>query len=410
MFVEITPAIKSIIQSASKVLSLSAVTSIVNVLLLLGIADIVDRELYGRFVLISSLLGMAGFFQGGGLSDSLIQTVARGYHGLYRKSIFISFLGSFIGLWLLTAIYYFSGVLVKINSNRALVIALLLWPFICSMNKWPYFLMGEKKYVKSKIFILVRSALPKLLTIIIMLKTSSLVAFISVYYGVMLICDCFFTALTFHFDVKNETIEKGIMRYAFHASLYKIIEPVAVNADRFLLGAFLPIEQIAIYDVAVRLWKEWIVLMRQVVGMLTPYFSVIQVLTKKMMKKILAITIAYSFVIIPLVLIVIPLLIHIIFKNKYDQSIPLLQILLYSTPLTFLDLMFKMFVVSKKDIKSYRNLYTYPNIFKLVAVVTCVPYFKLPGAILSLVVTQAVRLFVTFVSVKKYLPVAGGTK
>jgi len=399
----LSPVMREIANHATKFFSLSILGYIITFIAGVVIARILSKEEFGQFALIGAYLGICGFFEGGGFSIALTQSVARGHHGLYRRSMLISFIGTIIGIALVGSIAWFTPLRDKIEGFTALYVAAAFWPFIIGLGKWAVFLDGKKKFATAKAWGVTKNVLSSIAVIVVVLLLGpSLIAIVICSYGVLLLWNLLCSYKVWRKEVENDSVEPGIMRYGFMTSLYRISFPIAGHIDKFIIVSCLGLKELAVYYIATRIWGEIRVFQRELTKLLIPYYANMSALNRGVRRKIWVSFLIYTLGITLFAFTILPPVINILFDGKYNESIFIAQILIISTPILMLDLLFRRFITSKKDISGFRNITIIPNIFRILLFAIFIPAFKINGAVFSIVLTHMVMLSVTMLTVKKF--------
>ncbi len=229
-----------------------AVSMLSGFFLSIAFANLFAKESFGTYKFIFSVVGILGAFSLTGLSTSVIQSVARGFHSSLQRGFRINLkwsLGIFLaGIGL--SIYYF------INDNAFLsfsfLIAGVFSPVITSANLHSSFLLGKKDFRRNSLFGMVRNTLPAIAMILALLLAPSLPIIISVYFLSATLVSLYLYQRTIKaypkIDIEGDP---ELASYSGHLSAMDVIGRVASLLDKILIFHYLGAAPLAIYAFAI---------------------------------------------------------------------------------------------------------------------------------------------------------------
>ncbi len=224
--------------------------SFFSFLLSISFARYVSKDTYGMYQFLISISSILGGLTLTGMNTSVTQAVARGFEGVFKKSITTQIKFGLISLTVgvLSSIYYF------INGNTVLSISIAIisitLPLINSLNTWSAYLSGKKEFRSYFIF----------WQIVNFTYYTGLIATIFIFPTVTALILIGFTLntlanfLTYILIVRkykpNNNHEEEALAYGKKLSLSNILPTLALHIDNIIIFHFLGPIQLAIYAFA----------------------------------------------------------------------------------------------------------------------------------------------------------------
>lgn len=221
-------------------------------------ARYLPKELYGDYRYIMSIMGTLGIFALPGMATIILQSVARGFEGTFRKGSLLIFFSSF-GISLISigiAVWFY------MQGNNVLaggvLIAALFVPFAEGLGNWRAYFDGRKEFQKKTGF----NIMSNLFYGILMGGTVAFIfAFnISLFLALILLVAAYFLGngipnvlghrSTMRMVSKTAPSEPGAIRYGFHLSFLDAPATIANYVDGILLYQLLGPASLAVYSFA----------------------------------------------------------------------------------------------------------------------------------------------------------------
>jgi O-antigen/teichoic acid export membrane protein len=153
-----------------------------GLVLVIGFANLVPKDVYGTYKLVLSLAGILAAFTLTGMGTAVTQAVARGADGVFWTAFWVELRWSALILLaaLGGAIYYFA------NGNRVIAISLLIVgacaPIIESTSLYGDFLNGKKDFRMGAFYGIIRALVPTAVMLITILITQDIILIVLAYY------------------------------------------------------------------------------------------------------------------------------------------------------------------------------------------------------------------------------------
>lgn len=328
------------------VLFRQGIASVGGLLLSVAFARLATQEVFGQYQFILSILSIASILSVPGLNTSIIQSVAKGCDGDYKKVVKTSFLWSLLGIPILLIVggYYY------IYQNHSLGIALMIssifFPFFYAPNTWDSFLQGKSRFDISAKYSSIQSLINTVATIgIIFFYRNNLIAIVTAY----LISFTFFNGYYYFKSlkyVKNEKSDKETIRYGWFLTRIGMLNLVSSNLDKIVVGIFLSQAQLAIYSVGILFSKQIQNVTKSALWIVAPKQIKQGCISKSNYLKIFFI----SSVIFIVFWFFSPLLITSLFSKRYEESILLTKISFLFYPVYAISMLYyNTFIFSKKE-------------------------------------------------------------
>jgi len=212
-------------------------------------ARLASKEVFGQYQLFLSILSIVSIFSIPGLNTAVMQAVARGKDGEYKKAVKTSFLGSFLGIpvLMIVGLYYtFNG---QTMIGHSLILGSIFFPFIYAPNTWDYFFQGKSRFDLSTKYFSWLTIYNTLSTVtIFLLFRNNLKTIVLGYVISYAFFNSFYFLKSLKF-IKNSEYDSETRKYGFYITKLKILELVAGNIDKILLATILSPSSLAVYSV-----------------------------------------------------------------------------------------------------------------------------------------------------------------
>ncbi|KKU52131.1 MAG: Polysaccharide biosynthesis protein [Parcubacteria group bacterium GW2011_GWA2_47_10b] len=242
-----------------------AVSVLVALVLSLLYARLIDREVYGEYRYILSVLGTLGIFAIPGVATAIVRSVARGYEGTFRRGGFLIFFCSFgitlVGLGV--AFWFYTQD--KYSLAVSLAIASLVVPLVEGLGNWRAYYEGKRLFREKTVLNIFSSIFYGAFMVAGILLLSSgrftffgnaVVVLVLSYLIGNAIPNILFFIRAMRSVPRASAVEPGSMRYGMHLSLLNAPATVANYLDALLLHAFIGPAALAVYSFAIALPEQ----------------------------------------------------------------------------------------------------------------------------------------------------------
>ncbi|TAL48880.1 hypothetical protein EPN83_02895 [Patescibacteria group bacterium] len=242
-------------------------------LLAIAFANLVSKENFGNYKYILSLASIIGAFSLTGLGNAVMQSVARNFEGILRKSFWMSLRWSLpaTAISLVGAFYYLA------NGNPVLGLSLvavgLLTPILNSASLYLSFLNGKRDFRRISLYGALKAGFTSVLIFAILILTDRVLPIVLAYFASHTAITLFLYWRTLKVHRPNDNFEQKSISYGKHLSLINILGIIGDKVDSVLLFHFLGGAPLAVYAFATAVPNQVIALFRNI-GLLTiPKFA-----------------------------------------------------------------------------------------------------------------------------------------
>jgi len=367
-----------------------------------------SKESFGEYHFILSCIGITAIFSLKGLNNSVMQAIARGFPGTYRKAVKVAFVASFVGSFILGVMacwYYFYG-----SSELAygFAVAALLSPFVHGLMQWKSIHMGKEKFdsyfLYSSLSLLI---MYPLIIVAVFFMPGTLLVPLTLVLIIPSILNLWFTILNYRKIQANAAIEDGNIAYGIKTTFYTSFYIVSMYIDRLLLFFFLSPVVLATYVVADRIADLFRNITQDLSVVLAPKFAKREHYTRKMDRYLKIFVMVYGAAIVIFAFTILPSLIMFLFGENYINSIPYAQALLCSVAIGNMATIKFRFIRSKIDATSFRDITVYTSLGRIVMSLVFIPWLGILGAVISVFLYRILFSLVVNAVIKKKYPLDG---
>lgn len=398
---------KKLIQNILYVSLLRGTQLLLSLLSTYFVIRALDKNTYGEYHFILSCIGLLTIFSLKDMNNSIMQSVARGFLGTYRKAIPISLISNTIGSLILAVMSVWHLYDNQVNLCYGFAIAAILFPFAHGLLQWNSIHIGNEKFSSyfkhnsASLFVMYFLVIIGVLfypgTLLIPLLFSLLIPSIQ---NVILTC------VNLRNIPKDALVEDGNIIYGIKSSLYAIIRIVASYSDKLLLFYFLSPSSLATFVAAERVADLFRSIASDLSAVLGPKFATHERYTYSLDRYIKIFVFIYGALIIIFAFTGLPILITLLFGANYIDSIPYAQALLCSVAIGNLATLQFKFIRSQIDIESCRSVLIYTSLGQFIASVTLIPTFGILGAVLSAFIYRILLSVIVQSVIKKNYPMS----
>lgn len=403
-------AVKSYIQKATDLVSgnshsvkgylnLSVLRAVQLLLGLLGthfLAHSLSITQYGEYQFILNVIGMLTVFTLTEAANTLIQSIARGHKGSFRKVLPYPFLFSLIGSFILLGFSLFYG-LYKIHHDMMIgfLMAAIFFPFMYGLTIWRGFRIGEQKFASYTFVEIFSLFLLQGGTIVLSLLFQQ--SYIEVVAWFLLVTAGTNIAMTYRVLKRtglDEPAEEGVVPHTIKASLYTSFPNASNYVDKLLLVYFLDATALALYIAAERIPELLRMPMVDIASTLAPRLAVKEKYTLKLDLFFKWACIAFGIGALLFSYAVMPWLILKIYGTQYADAVPYAHLIMMGVILGNLGSLQVRYIRSKLDTAHLRNIMIVTSVVRVVISLILIPLLGLAGAALSAFLHKAVMSFI----------------
>ena len=372
------------------------------------VVRVLSKESFGSYHFILSCIGVFSIFSLKGLNNSVMQAIARGFPGTFRKAVKIAFYTSFIGSLILAAMacwYY-----LKDNHELAygFSIAAILFPFVHGLLQWKSIHMGEEKFCTYFLYnsLSLLIMYPLIIVSVIFIPGTLLVP-LTLVLVIPSVFNLLMTIVNYRQIQVNAPVEDNNISYGIKTTFYTSFYTVAMQVDRLLLFFFLSPVALATYVVADRIADIFRNITQDLSVVLAPKFAKCDSYSRKLDRYLKVFVLVYGVIIIIFAFTMLPWLMVVLFGEKYIDSIPYAQALLCSVTIGNIATIRFRFIRSRIDAISFRNVTVYTSLGRIIISLILIPWFGMLGAVISVFLYRLLHTKVVNEVIRKNYPLEG---
>lgn len=358
--------------------------------------------MYSFVIGVASTMTIFGF---GGLKNAIMQSVARGHRGTYRKAVPLAFSGCMIGSFLILglAYWFFKGHDFALAS--ALIIAALCLPFYEGLSQWRNIKIGEERFAAFfKQETLWQFTMHATMVAVALLYPHNIALPVLVFLGVPAILNTIFTVKDLRSIKPEETDEPQSISYGLRTSFYAAFNTIAVNADKLFLFAFMSPTATAVFVAAERIPEVLRNIVQDAIAAYAPRFAREQAYTKELDKALRVVALVIGLSVFVFAFTLLPFVLTFIFGEIYAESIPYAQALCLSVAIGNASNIRFRYIRSKLDTVNFAKITILTSLLRLLMSAILIPFYGIAGAVASAFAYRVIMtLTVDWVIKTKYL-------
>lgn len=349
-------------------------------------------EQYGEYQFILNVIGILTVSTLTEFNNTLMQSIARGYTGSFRRLFPYPLIGSLGGSCALVLFALWYGLR---HDHQDMMICFLIaaffFPLMHGLTLWRGLRIGEKNF----------SGFAKIEMTGMLLSQLSIIAITQFYGGQyigVLLAFMGFPALINlimlwrikHLLTDKNRAEDRVVKHGTQSSLYVSLSTASIYFDKLLLFFFLPPSSLALFTAADRFADLLRTGVQDVATALAPKFAESESYSSRLHKFFKIFYVLFGIILMIFAFTLLPWIIVLIYGEAYKEAIPYAQILVFSVALGNLASMQFRYIRSKLDTSNFRNIMIGTSLIKIILSITLIPFFGLEGAVLSAVLYRIV--------------------
>jgi len=365
------------------------IVSLSALVLTILLANFFDKETYGNYQYLLSILGLVSLFTLNGMSTAVTQSSARGFEQTSKKALKTSVSWGLLGAAVTFGLAIYYGMLGNRLLSIGLIIIAIATPFFGSFALGNAVLTGQKKFrLSAKYEIITRLSVVGATIIALLLTQNIFIVLLTYLFGFLLVR--LIVTLRVFRAMKDTPIDKECIPYGKHLTVMNILWTITKYIDKVLIFHYMGAAELAVYSFAIAPPEYLSTFLGNIQSLVLPKFSsgdekkIKQSLPSKMLIWGLFISAA-----IVLYIVISPFLYHIFFP-QYEASIRYSQ--LYSISLIALINLIPLALIQAK--KKVAALYRYNTIVPLFSI--CVlaggVHYGIIGIIVARIISRMLNL------------------
>jgi O-antigen/teichoic acid export membrane protein len=377
------------------------VTALVSFGSALLFARLTDAETYGMYKYAIAASAVVASFSLTGLSTAIVQSVARGYEGLYKNAFRMSMRFSVpIVLISICAIAYY---LFNNNITLAMVWAVIgiTTPLATSSSFYVSYLNGTKRYGGVFAAQAIRSIVPTGAVVALLLFQAPVWMLVLAFLGGVALTNMSLHTMVSWWLPPNNTIDRVSLNYAKHLSIMGILSGFSTRFDSLLIFHFLGATPLAIYSFATAIPDQIIGLSKHVSTLALPKFSTHgkEVVQKTFFKKVILMGITGG-IFAGLYILITPYIFTFLFP-AYMESVPLSQLFAINIALAFAGALYGTYFDAQTEARIKYFLITFNNVIRITLMLILTVPFGLVGIMLGEIFSRCISLIVMSIVVRR---------
>lgn len=389
-----------IAHSASWLIGVRMLRQLLSLAVVFVLVRAISKDAFGYYSLVVTLMGILSFTALPAMQRAVIQSVARGHEGTFKRGSAIAFACSFVGgliLLIIAGVMFFRG---ETQAAYALAAAALIFPFSQGLNNWQSLQMGRGQFKKNSIRLALGymgSSASVLLAALSGVKM--LAVLIAANFGILAIQNILQHRISRASIRPDATTEPGSLSYGLKASGWDMLNLAGNYCDRLFVFTFLTPTALAVYAAADRIPEIIKDNTQQLLMAAMPRFARQQTYTRKLDWTLNAMGLAMAAVIIATGLWIIPIALPLLYTKDYSDAVLPCQIITFSVAIGCFASLKNAFIQSKLDIRAAREVTLWVNVVRLISSALLTWKFGMLGAAASTVLYR----ISTFTTVELYI-------
>lgn len=373
------------------------ITVIMGLTLTIFLARFTSKEVFGSYNFIISFVAIISIISMPGFEISLLKGVAKGKDGLYEETFRLRFLWSLLGVPLLIFVglyyFYFESQMIGLG----LLLASFFFPILKAPLTWNRFLEGKKRFdLQAKYSIILISIQTSAIILAILLGRGTLVPIIIAFLVTNSIIN-----IVFYYKSKkllvNNKIEENWKESAYKLTLVEFTMVVYNNLDKIIIGTILGPAPLAIYVIAANITYQIVGSTNQIFRIFVPkILNMNAVLIIDNLKKFVPKFLLFSYALVILLILVLPVLIPFLFSVNYIESVFYAQIFSVIIPLNILTSLTNNVFISLNQENFLLKFRILGTVIIFGLYLTLIPLLGILGAVISSILYYLIMMLFQF--------------
>lgn len=400
---------RTLAKNAVILFALRFVQRLLRLLILYFVVRALSKESFGEYQFILSCVALMVVFTLPGLNNSVMQSVARGFAGVYRKAVPRALAASLAGTAILIGFGAYHRGAGELGTG--FFFAAFLFPFAYGLEQWRSVRTGREDFAGVfRIDGLAAVALAVLMISGVTQFPGHLLVPLAALLGVQTALNTLMTASTFRGIPRDTPVEEGSLRYGARTTFYTAFNTAANQIDKLLLFYFLSPTALATFYAAERIPELTKGVVQDVSSVMAPRFAKSDRYTVGLDKKLRWLGLATGAVVLLAAFAILPWFVPLLFGDKYDDSIPYAQAIMCSIAIGNTATLRYRYVASKLDEASSKFVNIGMSLTRIAASLVLVPMYGILGAVISAFIYRiAILIVVQIVIKKRYLDSPAGS-
>jgi O-antigen/teichoic acid export membrane protein len=397
-----------IARNAGLLIGLQVLQRLLGLVTTYFVVRVLSQDGFGNYQFVLSVVGVVSIFGLPGINNAVMQSVARGHPGTYRISVRPAVLSGLVGSVVLLGVgcwYYF---LRGDELSVSFLVAALIFPLAYGLTQWKGLKTGLEDFVGVVRLDGVAAMATSLLIIgTVIYVSDDFAVLVAIILVVQAVLNVVATTAAYRQVQREESVEKGSIRYGTVTTAYMVFGHVAIYVDKLLIYAFMTPASLAIFVAAERFPELIRGAIKNLGSALAPRFARHKYYTRRVARAFTTFSIISGAAIVAFAFTVLPWLLVFIFGEDYQESVPYAQVLMCSVAIASSVPLRGRWIKSQQDAASFRDVNVLIAICRIVASASLIPFFGIKGAVISAVVARTAGVAIIHFVMKKRYPITG---
>lgn len=367
-----------------------------------------SKESFGEYQYVLSIISIISIISLKDMNNAVMQSVARGFLGTYRKSISLSLLCNFAGAIVLLGFagwHYFAQ---HQELALAFLISAVLFPSVHGLLQWHSIQIGKENFFTNVMHKSGETFLMYMLIIAgVLIMPGTLIIPLLFTLLIPAIHNTVMTILSWRKVPADAPVEQGAITYGVKTTIYSAANILSMHLDKVLLLYFLSPVAVATFVAADRIAELFRNITQDISVILSPKFAKYEHYSRQLDRYLKLYVYIFGAAIIVFTFTLLPPMMLFLFSDKYADSIPYAQALLCSVTIGNMATLRFRFIRSKIDTASHRTVLLTTSIARIVTSLILVPWLGIVGAVASAVLYRIYLTVVVNIMIKKKYPLDG---
>ena len=396
------PGVASVAKNVGLLFTLRALQMLLRLAMLYIVVRALDKTQFGQYQYILSYLALFTVFALPGMNTALLQSVARGFSGTYRRAVPRALLGSLVGSAILLGFSVYHRHRGTPELPAGFLLAAVLFPFAYALDQWKSLRSGKEDFAG----ILRLEGVGFVVLAVLMIGAVTrwpgrVIVPLAVLMGVQAALNLWVSARALAHIPRGAPAETGALGYGARMSLYLALNTAANQVDKVLIFSFLSPESLAVFVAAERIPEMAKNAVQDLAAALAPRFAKRSAYTIDLDRTLRWLGIATGAVLVLVAFTLLPWVVRLVFGATYDSSIPYAQALMCTIAIgNTATLRFK-YITSQLDDAGPRIVNLVMSATRIVASLILVPLYGIVGAVISAFIYRIVMTAIVQVVIQR---------
>jgi len=362
------------------------------------------KEVIGHYQFVLSVIALVSITSLSGMRGALMQSVARGKTGFFKIASRYCFLGGLLGSVILGGMSFYFFYSEDQMMAAAFLIAAVFNPVSQGLMIWKGSYTGAERFKMLSISnVLCTLAVSLFLVGSIFFYTGSHIVLLAIAVVIPAMQNFIMWYSDFLKYRDEVSYDETMIGYGLKTSGYSVFQIGSQQVDRLAIYNFMSAEELAAYNVAMRIPDAIKSIFQNLGYVIMPKFARMRSFSLGMNKNLRLLSITSFLVIVTFAFTIFPVIFRFIVPSTYEDSLLYAQVLLCSVAVGNHAILQTKYIMSQGDSESFRDLTLVSTIIKILTVPILVYFFGTWGAIAAVFMQRITyAVFASYLIHKKF--------